>query len=172
MPPRNVVLHIAASQDGFIATEDDGLAWLPQPNEEQDYGMNAFMASVDCVVMGRRTWEVAQTLEETPFAAYDRHVCSFTTGDARPLVEALKSQSGEVIWLLGGGILNASMLEANLIDTMVITRIPVKLKKGIPLFGPLGTEVPKGWKREEQRTYEGGVIQTTWSFEKSAERGI
>ncbi len=59
--------HIATSQDGFIATENDGLDWLPQPNEVEDFGMKVFMNTVDCVVMGRRTWEVAQTLEENPF---------------------------------------------------------------------------------------------------------
>jgi dihydrofolate reductase len=157
-----MVLHIATSEDGFIATEDDGLDWLPQPNEVEDFGMKAFMDTVDCVVMGRRTWEVAQTLEEKPFEAYDRHVCSRQTGRAEDLVHSLKIKPGGVIWLLGGGELNASLLEAGLIDTIVMTQIPVTLTNGIPLFGSLGTGLPNGWRPTLTKEFDGGIVQTTW----------
>lgn len=159
---RPMVLHIATSEDGFIATEDDGLDWLPQPNEVEDFGMKAFMRTVDCVVMGRRTWEVAQTLEENPFEAYDRHVCSRQSGRAEDLVHSLKNKPGGVIWLLGGGHLNASLLEAGLIDTIVITKIPVTLTNGVPLFGRLGTDLPEGWHPTTKRDFDAEIVQTTW----------
>lgn len=159
---RPVVLHIAASRDGFIATEDDGLAWLPPPTEAEDFGMKAFMAQVDCVVMGRRTWEIAQTLEESPFSAYDRHICSRAGEAAETLIRRLKEGEGGVIWLLGGGQLNACLLKADLIDSIVVTEIPVTLNAGIALFGSLGTAIPSQWKREDVRTYTGGIVQTTW----------
>ena len=160
---REVILHIAASEDGFIATLDDGLDWLPTPNETQDFGMNAFMDTIDCVLIGRRTWEIALTLEEHPFANFERHIFSHATGEATHIVEELKKRNGLNIWLLGGGILNASLLKAKLVDEVVITTIPITLQKGIPIFGPLGTTIPEEWKLKKTVHYtDHNSTQETW----------
>ena len=169
--PRSVVLHIAASLDGFIATEDDGLDWLPTPNETEDFGMKAFMATVDTVLMGRRTWNITREFEEQPFADMDLRVLSRSTHDAVELTHELKAQEGGVIWLIGGGLLNASLLSANLVDEVVVTTIPVTLEGGIPLYGPLGTALSDPWAPVETVHFDDGIVQTRW-LKGSAERGI
>ena len=68
--PRPVVLHTAASLDGFIATVDDGLDWLPAPDETEDFGMKAFMATVDTVLMGRRTWDITREFKNSPLLTW------------------------------------------------------------------------------------------------------
>lgn len=169
--PRPVVLHIAASLDGFIATEDDGLDWLPAPDETEDFGMRAFMATVDTVLMGRRTWEITREFEEQPFADMDLRVLSRSTHDAVELTHELKALDGGVIWLIGGGLLNASLLSANLVDEVVVTTIPVMLEQGIPLYGPLGTALAEPWAPVGTVHFSDGIVQTRW-LKKSAERGI
>lgn len=169
--PRPVVLHIAASLDGFIATMDDGLDWLPAPNETEDFGMNAFMATVDTVLMGRRTWDITREFEEQPFADMDLHVLSRSSHDAVQLVNDLKAMKGGTIWLIGGGLLNASLLSANLVDEVVVTTIPVMLERGIPLYGPLGTALAGPWAPVDTVHFDGGIVQTKW-LKESAERGI
>ena len=169
--PRPVVLHIAASLDGFIATMDDGLDWLPAPDETEDFGMNAFMATVDTVLMGRRTWDITREFEEQPFADMDLHVLSRSSHDAVQLVNDLKAMKGGTIWLIGGGLLNASLLSANLVDEVVVTTIPVMLERGIPLYGPLGTALAGPWAPVDTVHFDGGIVQTKW-LKESAERGI
>jgi dihydrofolate reductase len=100
---RRLILHIATSSDGFIATEDDGLEWLPQSSETEDYGMESFMASVDSVIIGRKTWDVIRQFEEQPFPNFERHILSYSTHDGTAYISELKKKKGKNIWLLGGG---------------------------------------------------------------------
>jgi len=168
---RPLVLHIAASLDGFIATEDDGLDWLPSPDDTEDFGMKAFMSTVDTVLMGRRTWDVTREFEEQPFGDMQLHVLSRSTHNAVDLAHRLKALEGGTIWLIGGGLLNASLMSADLIDEVVVTTIPIALEQGIPLLGPLGTALPETWTPVDTVQYSGGIVQTRW-LKRSAERGI
>ena len=161
---RRLVLHIATSSDGFIATKDDGLDWLPHPqlNDSEDYGMNDFMQTVDCVVIGRRTWDVISKFEEEQFPEFERHILSRSTHQGIMFIEQLKNKSGKDIWLLGGGILNSECLQANIIDEIVITQFPIQLKEGIPIFGTLGVRLPNTWMIENQIQFAKDVTQTNW----------
>lgn len=71
-----VVLFIATSLDGYNASPDGTVDWLFQ---DADYGYTEFMASLDAVVMGRKTWEQGKTFEEVPFAGKQVFVVSRTT---------------------------------------------------------------------------------------------
>ena len=159
---RRLVLHIATSSDGFIATKDDGLDWLPQLDGTEDYGMAEFMQSVECVVIGRRTWDVISQFEEEQFPEFERHILSRSTHQGILFIKQLKSKPGKDIWLLGGGILNGECLQANLIDEIVITQFPVQLKEGIPLFGAFGVDFPDSWAIESQTIFANDVIQNKW----------
>ena len=116
---RKVILHIATSKDGFIATLDDGLDWLPGPTGDEDYGLGEFMETIDCVLIGRRTWDVISQFEEEPFSNFERHILSRKTHSAVDLIHDLKIKSGEHIWLLGGGVLNGECLQAEVIDEII-----------------------------------------------------
>ena len=159
MSSRRVVLHIAASLDGFIATSDDGLEWLPEPNADEDFGMIQFMAEVDCVLMGRRTWDVTKSFDQSHFNGMKVHVFSRQSNDAIEFTRNLKTTQGKTIWLIGGGDLNASLLKANLVDEIVITYIPVELVQGIPLYGSLGVDYHETWEHVETVNFANGIRQ-------------
>ena len=159
---RQVILHIATSSDGFIATQDDGLEWLPDPSESEDYGMGEFMRTIDCVRIGRRTWDVINQFEDDQFTEFERHIISRRTHNAIDFIRDLKNKSGKNIWLLGGGILNAECLQEDLIDKIVITQFPIKLDNGIPVFGKYGIDLPDSWIKDSEEKFTGNITQTIW----------
>ena len=167
----------AVSLDGFIARRDGAIDWL-KPAESNlppaDTGFDAFMASVDYVVMGRNTFEVVLKMEGPWF--YPKPVYVLTT---RPLdvppraqgkVESGRHTPAELIALMerrgakrlyvDGGKTIQEFLRAGLIDDLVITQIPVLLGTGIPLFGPLERDV--ALEIESSRVLGGGAVQTTF----------
>jgi dihydrofolate reductase len=159
---RKVILHIATSKDGFIATLDDGLDWLPGPEGDEDYGLGEFMETIDCVLIGRRTWDVISQFEEEPFSNFERHILSRKTHSAVDLIHDLKIKSGEHIWLLGGGVLNGECLQAEVIDEIIITRFPIELETGIPVFGKYGIDLPDSWEKKSETKFAGDVTQLIW----------
>jgi len=145
-------VYIATSLDGFIATRDGGIDWLNEiPNpEKSDFGFVEFMSGIDAVVMGRKTFEKVVSFDPWP---YDRPVYVVSRGkpelpeDLQGKVEIIKGSPKELVEQLqefghqdlyiDGGITIQGFLEADLIDEMIITRVPVLLGEGVPLFGKL-----------------------------------
>ena len=167
---RDLILSIAVSDDGFIATPDGGLDWLPQPRAEEDYGHAEFLERIDCVVMGRNAWEFVSDHDGGDyFSQFDCHVLSredivegFWMGDGIGYIHELKEQDGLDIWLVGGGILSGECLEAGIIDEVILTEAPLTLGEGLPLFGEYGTTVPDSWSRVSERKFSDGLIQKTF----------
>lgn len=144
---RRVVLFIAATLDGYIATEDDSLEWLFKVEGEGDNGISEFYSTVDTVIMGKRTydWLLAQELGAFPYGDSDCYVYThsdipddenvkFMDGNVAELISGLQKESGGNIWIMGGGRLIHSFLKEGLIDEITVTVAPVILGKGIPLF--------------------------------------
>jgi len=142
-----VVLFIAASLDGYIATEDESLEWLFRVEGEGDNGTLEFYESIDTLVMGRRTyeWIIHNEPREFPYKGKQCYVftrspmentedVTFVNEDVTQFVEKLQQQDGGDIWMVGGGDLLKSFLEARLIDEFTVTVAPVLLGKGIRLF--------------------------------------
>jgi len=143
-------VYIATSLDGFIATSDGGLDWLdeiPKP-EGNDFGYADFMNDIDALVMGRKTFEKVLSFGVWP---YDKPVFVLSRGkisvpaeleskvDAvntppTMLVDDLKERGYQNLYVDGGFTIQTFLAE-DLIDEMIITRIPVLLGTGIPLFG-------------------------------------
>ena len=167
---RDLILSIAVSADGFIATPDGGLDWLPQPRAEEDYGHAEFLERIDCVVMGRNAWEFVSDRDGGDyFSQFDCHVLSredivegFWMGDGIGYIHELKEQDGLDIWLVGGGILSGECLEAGIIDEVILTEAPITLGEGLPLFGEYGTTVPDSWSCVSERKFSDGLIQKTF----------
>ncbi len=145
-------VYIATSLDGFIATSDGGLNWLDEiPNlEKSDFGYAEFMSGVDAIVMGRKTFEKILTFDDWP---YDKPVyvlskskvnipkelenkVEILNGTPRKVTNLLKELGHQNLYI-DGGITIQGFLEEDLIDKMIITRVPVLLGEGIPLFGKL-----------------------------------
>jgi dihydrofolate reductase len=146
--PRRVIVHIAASADGYIAGPGGDLEWLTsRPAPKGFYGINAFMKSIDTMVIGRMTYEVSLSIGGTfdpksrtyvfsrnePPADVPRGV-EFVSGDVGEFVRRLRDRPGKDIWLMGGGELIASFLDAGAIDEFVVSVVPVFIGDGIPLI--------------------------------------
>lgn len=144
---RKLVVYIAASLDGYIAKPGDDLSFLSivqQGNE--DYGYRDFIAQVDTVVVGRRTYDwVMKQVPEFPHANKETYVITHTpqptkgniqfyTGDLRELVERLKAQNGKNIFCDGGAEVIKELLRHDLVDEFYISVIPILLGGGTPLF--------------------------------------
>jgi len=144
---RNLVLFIASSLDGYIATLDESLDWLFKIEGEGDNGFAEFYKTVDTVLMGKRTydWVIKQDLKEFPYknkecyvftrsAIEDTKNVKFVNDDVTDFVNTLKGEKGKNIWIVGGGELLHSFVEENLVDEFIITVAPTIIGKGIPLF--------------------------------------
>lgn len=145
-------VYIATSLDGFIATSDGGLDWLDEiPNpEKSDFGYADFMSGIDAIVMGRKTFEKVMTFDFWPYAkpVYVpsnskvkvpkdlENKVEIVTGNPKELVVQLKELGHQDLYI-DGGITIQGFLEEDLIDELIITRVPVLLGNGIPLFGSL-----------------------------------
>ncbi|SDJ35529.1 dihydrofolate reductase family protein [Salimicrobium halophilum] len=166
---RRVSLFIAMSLDGYIAAEGESLDWLEEVEGEGDNGFSEFYGTVDTIVMGRRTynWVMRQDLEEWPYPGKQTYV--ITNGDyentphvtfARPeVLRDLKQQSGNTIWIVGGGDLLRTYLNRGDITDIIVTVAPILLGGGIPLFD----EVPQT-KLVKRRVREFGQF-TEMQFE-------
>ncbi|MHB9927174.1 dihydrofolate reductase family protein [Clostridium botulinum] len=144
---RNLVLFIASSLDGYIATKDESLEWLYNVEGEGDNGFSEFYDTVDTILMGKRTynWVMNQDLKEFPYKNKECYVFArsltentkdvkFVNGDVTNFVNKLTSQNGKNIWIVGGGELLHSFIQEKLVDELIITVAPTLLGKGIPLF--------------------------------------
>ena len=144
---RNLILYIASSLDGYIAKPNDDLSFLNRVQEEgQDYGYHDFIASVDTVILGRKTYEwVMKQVPEFPHADKTTYVITrterpsigkthFYSGSLKALAEQLKRENGKHIFIDGGAEIVQELLNENLIDEIILSIIPVLLGEGIRLF--------------------------------------
>jgi dihydrofolate reductase len=152
-------VYIATSLDGFIARPDGGIDWLMRPEytgEVPGLSYEAFMATVDCLVMGRHTYEMALTFAPWPYEGVPVVVLSsrelvvperlhgrVTHLNLPPaqLLPHLAAQGYQHLYIDGGQTIQR-FLRAGLINQLIITTIPLLLGAGLPLFGTLGQEIP------------------------------
>lgn len=161
-----IILFIASSLDGFIAKENGGIDWLFSDN---DYGYKEFYNSIGSILIGAKTYRQALTFGEYPFK--DKKVYVFTRqpnlqpvenelfidGNIIEFTRKLKEKRAKNIWLVGGGEINGIMLEAGLIDEVIISVHPVVLGKGIPLFSNVNSL--KKMKFVSMESYPSGLVQ-------------
>ena len=170
-----VRVFIACSLDGFIAGPDSDLSWLPTPPEgnEEDFGWNAFISTIGCILMGRDTYDsVAAMGIEWPHKHLDtivattrpldspppRLVCS--TGSIGVLVDLAKEKAGgQDVYIDGGNVIRQA-LDANLVEELVVTICPTILGSGSPLFA--GVTKRQSLKLLAHRECAGNVVQLTY----------
>lgn len=172
-------VFIAASVDGFIARPDGGIDWLFKPEYGADdgagpFGYAEFIASVDVLVMGRNSYEKVLSFPTWPYdktpvivlstrelTIPDNLAGTVTADNSAPveLVARLESEGRKHLYIDGGTTIQR-FLKAKLIDEMTITRIPVLLGEGIPLFGFIGRDVEL--KHLETVSFENGFVQSRY----------
>ncbi|MBE0642798.1 MAG: dihydrofolate reductase [Bacteroidetes bacterium] len=172
-----ISVFIATSLDGFIAREDGAIDWLPAPMESgEDYGYGAFFESVDAIVMGRNTFELVLTFGAWPYGEKPVVVLSSRDlvfppqvppsvsqlgGSPESVVRRL-SDRGYAYLYIDGGTTIQGFLREGLVDEIIITRIPVLIGSGIPLFGPLEADIPL--RHVETRSFESGIVQSRYGI--------
>jgi dihydrofolate reductase len=170
-------VFIATSLDGFIARRNGDIDWLADPDGEdagEDYGYQAFIDSVDTLVIGRNTYELVLSFNAWPYAGKRVVVLSHgaprVPGDLSGVVEIMSGQPADVVQRLSasgarhlyvdGGRTIQGFLRAGLIQDMTITRIPILIGDGIPLFGRLDLDVR--FEHVETKTYPSGFVQSKY----------
>jgi dihydrofolate reductase len=168
-------VFIATSLDGFIARDDGALDWLPVGGGEP-HGYDEFMATVDALVIGRKTFETVLTFDEWPYGrkpvivlstrpselvAPGDAVCEFMAGTPHEIVSRLAERGMKHLYI-DGGVTVQRFLEAGLIQRMIITRIPVLLGSGIPLFGSLSRDIRL--EHVATRSYPSGLVQSEYAI--------
>ncbi len=176
-------VFVATSLDGFIARPDGSVDWLNAANAAvppgEDCGYRAFMATVDTLVMGRNTFEQVLTFGEwpygsTPVVVLSRRASSLPSNaphtatssqDAPTDLVARLSAEGNRHLYVDGGLTVQSFLAEHLIDELTITVIPILLGTGIPLFGPLPSDV--NLSHVATRVYEFGFVQHEYRVQRT-----
>ena len=167
---RVIRAFIATSRDGFIAGPGDDLSWLPDGHAGEDYGYDAFMAGVGAILMGRRTHDVVAGFGtdwpygDTPVLVAthrpldtDEPSVSAVSGTPAELVAGARAVAGDRDVYVDGGVLIQQLVDAGLVDELIVTVIPVDLGEGIPLLA--GEEQWALLQLEESRDFPSGVEQ-------------
>ena len=174
-----VTLHVVSSLDGFIAKKDNSVSWLEDNGSVYEAGVSiseeeaaAFVKTIDCYVLGSRTYEHALELGwpygETPTVVVTGRKLSttkksveFYSGDLRALIDAKLAPRYRNIWLVGGAVLCQRFLELGLVDEIKLTIAPVLLGDGLRLFGGPATE--QGWNLKSVVAYKNGFVELSYS---------
>ncbi len=174
-------VYIATSLDGFIARPDGNIDWLTNPAYDvpgTDFGYQDFMQTVDVLVMGRNTFEKVLTFDQWPYLDKKVIVLSHVpnlvvTNTLTEKVDVLSLPPTDLVTYLAehgyrhtyldGGLTIQAFLRANLIDELTITRIPILLGQGIPLFGALTTDILL--QHLHTTTFPNGFVQSVYGVD-------
>jgi dihydrofolate reductase len=167
-----ISVFVGTSVDGFIARANGALDFLP-PGGGEPHGYDEFIATVDALVIGRKTYETVLAFESWPYGT--KTVIVLSTGSladppAGAIVEQMSGPPTEIVARLSargirhiyvdGGITIQRFLQAGLIQRMVITRVPVLIGEGIPLFGSIPSDIPL--RHVGTRQFPSGLVQSEY----------
>ena len=179
---RKIIVRIATSADGFIARTDGSFDFLDRPSPKGNYGMDEFYKSIDTILWGRKTCDMALEFQKKGVAetAFDKRVKNyvFTRGAVPSAAPAgleyvkepikafttrLRESEGKDIWMMGGAAIIGSFLDEGEIDEFMISVIPVLIGEGIPLLGPGRRTIPL--KLISSTKFEDGVISLHYAVD-------
>ena len=184
---RKIIVYIATSADGFIARGDGSVDWLDRPSTAGDYGMMRFYRSIDTILWGRKTYELAlefqrQGIKGAEFDAKVRNYVfsrtppgsappevEFITEDVSSFAKRLRATPGKDVWMMGGAGLIALFLDAGEIDAFIVHVMPTFIGEGIPLIAPGRRTVPL--LLESSRRFSDGVLRLHYVVDKRKRRG-
>jgi dihydrofolate reductase len=180
---RKIIVYIATSADGFIARLDGSVEWLDRPSPKGNYGMTAFYKLIDTILWGRKTCDMALEFQKkgVPGSAFDIRVknyvftrsplpsplpagVEFVNKPIKLFTTRLREKKGKNIWMMGGGNIIASFLDAGEIDEFIIHVIPTFIGEGIPLIAPRCRTVPL--KLISSTKFTDGVVRLHYAVRK------
>jgi dihydrofolate reductase len=167
-------VFIGTSLDGFIARANGDLDFLP-PGGGEPHGYVEFMTTVDALVIGRKTFETVLTFDRWPYGEKPVFVLSTRPLASAPVGAAVQRMSGDPLEIasqlaargirhiyVDGGITIQRFLQAGLIQRLIITRVPVLIGTGIPLFGTVPRDIVL--KHVGTRQYASGLVQSEYEI--------
>ena len=168
---RKIIVHIATSADGYIARPNGDIEWLTnRPAPKGFYGLPAFERTIDTKILGRKTFDFAVGMGggfggKTQHFVFSRRPppsslpsgVQFVTESIPAFANRLRQSEGKNIWMMGGGELIASFLDAGAIDEMVVSIVPMLIGDGIPLIARRHREVPLSLR--SVTPFPDGVVQ-------------
>lgn len=179
---RQIISYIACSEDGYIATASGDISFLDAAHlEGEDYGYHAFKAGIDTVFMGRKTYEKVVSLGH-PDPHPDRKTVVFSAQPAPSTwvederrhwcnvpvalwAREAKNLQGKDLYCDGGAHVLGVLLQARLVDKLIVTVVPGRLGGGIPLWDtPSRLE---DFDQTDERSYPNGVVQKTYRLKPS-----
>ena len=165
-----VSVFCGVSIDGFLAREDDALDFLDAAGDE-DHGYHAFFATIDAIVVGRRTLDVVLGFPEWPYAGkrvialthrpVERDGIETHAGALAPLFDRL-AREGVARVYLDGGVAIQHGLDEDVIDDLTISTVPVTIGAGRPLFAPAAPRRGQRWRLTASRSFASGLVQATY----------
>jgi len=181
----NVHLYVGISLDGYIADPDGGVDWL-NPYGDARAGFTPFIKTISACIMGRTTYDHAVTkhggsgsgfggttsyiVTHRPLETDSKHAVPFVVlrdGDLKDLVAMMREKHpGGDFWLMGGGGVTKSFLEADLIDILSVAFVPTLIGAGLPMFPPSEFR-ERRLALTRQHTYPSGVIELR--YERAAQ---
>jgi dihydrofolate reductase len=181
-PRRRIIVYIATSADGYIARPDGNIDWLNRRPRTVDYGIRKFYGSIDTILWGRKTYDVVldfqkKGMKEAKFDpkvrnyVFSRHPpkrvapgVEFVSMPIKRFARRLRATPGKHIWMMGGGELIASFLDAGEIDEFDIHVIPTLIGKGIPLIAPRHRDIALTLRSAKK--YPDGVVRVRYEVER------
>jgi dihydrofolate reductase len=181
-----VTIHMAASLDGFVARKDGRVDWLETSDEFADGAtlepgfVEAFLKTIDCYVMGSRTYETALGFEAKGFGwAYGdkptfvlthrelprtRDTVELYSGDLAELVNGRLRPTFRSIWFVGGSVVCAECLRLGLADEVRYSILPILIGEGIPFFDKLDKDV--ALHLAEVKAYKSGMVELRYEVRR------
>ena len=170
-----ITLHVVSSLDGFIAKKDNSISWMDssdvyEKGAPENDGAEV-LQSIDCYVLGSRTYEHALQLGwpygDTPTVVVTnrtlpctRKTVEFYSGDIKKLVTEHLTPRYENIWLVGGAMLGQSFLKLGLVDEVRLMVAPVTLGDGLHLFG--NSAIEQKWHLKNVVAYKNGYVDLSY----------
>lgn len=167
-----ISVYIATSLDGYIARKNGDLDWLENFNTDgEDYGYNAFVETVDVLVMGRKSYDKVLTFGDWPYGEQRviilsnslkevpkeiAETVSIMAGSPKEIAFRLTEEGVEHVYLDGGETIQR-FLKAGLVDEMIITTIPMLIGAGISLFGEIEQDIL--FEHVKTKSYPTGLVQ-------------
>ncbi|MFK0162573.1 dihydrofolate reductase family protein [Rhizobium sp. NPDC090279] len=171
-------VFIATSLDGFIARDNGDIAWLLERDASgEDHGYDDFIRDIDAIIMGRGTFEAVRdmkpwfysrpvlvlsaTLAEQPVPADLAGKVRFMGKSPQQAMATLEAEGCRRVYVDGGRVIQSFLLEG-LISDLVITRVPILLGTGRPLFGPVPHDI--NLRHMGTRPFPSGLVQSTYTI--------
>jgi dihydrofolate reductase len=177
----NVTIHMVSSLDGIIAKKDNSISWF-ETSDNYEKGVSGqdpveFLKTIDCYVMGARTYEHALELSRSYGWAYgdtptivvthrdlpvERKNIELYSGDLNKLVDERLKPNYKNVWLVGGAVLVKDFIRLKLADQIRLSILPIILGDGTPFFDHIGQE--QALHLKDVTAYKNGMVELCYEI--------